>query len=105
MSGNNRASVMEPEDAIMIDPDPANNNTARAAPTPTSNPGTNSSVQIGVPEKDFNIYNSVLYSHHYYEKVQPEPGADVRAKCLPCWIEKKKEVFLKISDGNIRGML
>ena len=102
MSRNQRASVMEPEDAIMIDPDPTNNNTARAAPTP--NPETDSSIQIGVPVEGFNIHNSVLYTHHYYEKVQPEPGADVRAKCLSCWIEKKKEVLLKISDGNIRGM-
>ena len=101
MSGNRRATVMPPEDAIMIDPDPSNNNTAEA-PAPSST-NTETSIQIGVPEKDFNIYNSVLYSHHYYEKVQFELG-DVRAKCLACWIEKKKEVFLKISDGNIRGL-
>ena len=98
MSGNQRASVMQPEDVIVIDPDPSNNNTPEAPLS--ANPET--SIQIGVPEKDFNIQNSVLYSHHYYKKVQFGPG-DVRAKCLACWIEKKKENYLKISDGNIRG--
>ena len=103
MSGSHRAlvSLGEPVDTIVIDPDPTNNNEAQA-PHPDP-PDVERSIEVGVPERDFNIHHSVLYTHNYYEKVQPEPGADFRAKCLSCWIEKKKEVLLRITDGNIRG--
>ena len=102
-SGGSRATVSVPVDAVIRDPDPSNNNDTPGTAASPSSDNLASDRQIGVPDKDFNIHLSVLYTHNYFEKVKHEPGGDVRAKCLPCSLEKKKTTLLRISDNNIRG--
>ena len=59
---------------------------------------------IGVPFPGFDVFQSVFYSHHYFEKVVKESG-NTEAKCRMCFEKKKKEVFLKITDNNTKGLL
>ena len=105
MSGDSRATVQVPTDAIIIDPpDPVNNNSSESPAPATSQ---NSKVVIGEPAEEFNIHQMMIISHNYFEKVQipSDDGGqgDVRARCLMCG-DKGKEVLLKISDGNLRGV-
>ena len=57
--------------------------------------------QIGVPSKDFNIHQAVLYTHGYFQKVQLRDG--VRAKCMVCWVENKKKALFKVTDNSTKG--
>ena len=84
------------EDAIMIDPDTQNNNS----------PPTQAlfRVVIGEPAEGYNIHQSMIITHNYFEKVLVGDGpGNVRAKCLICLQEKKKELLLKMSDGNLKS--
>ena len=48
------------EDAIMIDPDTQNNNSPSAQPL--------SRVVIGEPAEGYNIHQSMIITHNYFEK-------------------------------------
>ena len=111
MSGNSggRATVQIPEDVIISSP--ANNNStsetdigpATVEPAPAQNalPPT-PPVVIGEPAAGYNIHQSIIMSHHYFEKIIHSDGS-TRGKCLVCWMEKKKEVLYKMPDGNLRS--
>ena len=106
MSGDTRASVQVPRDTIIIDPDPVNNNTP-SQESSSSQAAQNDAVVIGEPADGFNIHQAMIFTHNYFEKIQIEHddgSGDFRAKCLMC-AEKKKEVLLKIAQGNLRGEL
>merc|ERR1712045_554334 len=96
------------EDAIVLEPD---NNNQQAIPDNTA-PGVEGAgssvavVNIGVPLPDFNIHDSVFYSHHYFEKVRGEDGKTTfKAKCLICWKEKKEETIIKTTDNSTKGLM
>ena len=95
MSASGRESVTLPideMDAIMIDPD----NSPPTQPLPR--------VVIGEPTEGYNIHQSMIITHNYFEKVLVGDGpGNIRAKCLICLQEKKKELLLKMSDGNLKG--
>ena len=88
MSGAGASSVPQVDDQSV-----SNNNIPQTSET-----------QIGVPCQDFNIHQAVLYTHGYFKKVQLEDST-TRAKCMVCWIEKSKEVLLKITDSSTKGLL
>ena len=47
----------------------------------------------------------MFYSHNFYEKVTREDGT-ISAKCLMCQEKNTpKEVFLKVTDGNTKGLM
>ena len=104
MSGDSRrATVQVPQDAV-LSPDPVNNN--RPETDSSASETQPPQVVIGTPAEGFNIYQMMVISHNYFEKVSVdvEDGSkDVRAKCLMCWQDKKEEVLLKMADGNLRG--
>lgn len=96
-------------DVVMVDVD--NNNQADA------NQGEENRVEdvriveaqaqvvIGVPDPDYDIHKSVFYTHKFYKKIIKEDGSAV-AKCLVCWEKnKEKEVFLKVTDNNTKGLI
>jgi len=92
-----RASVLNVEDVIiMIDSDTRNNNNS----TPTQPPPH---IVIGEPAEGYNIHQSMIITHNYYGKVLVGDG-ETRAKCLMCLQDMKKELLLKMSDGNLRGI-
>ena len=109
MSGDTRASVHEPRDAIVIDPDPVNNNTpAQESSSSQAEQNNANAVVIGKPAEGFNIHQSMIFTYNYFEKIhiEHEDGSgEYRAKCLMCAEKKKEEVLMKISDGNLRGEL
>jgi len=92
-----RASVLNVEDVIiMIDSDTRNNNNS----TPTQPPPH---IVIGEPAEGYNIHQSMIITHNYYGKVLVGDG-ETRAKCLMCLQDMRKELLLKMSDGNLRGI-
>ena len=101
--GRTQARVSIPTDIIQLEGDPPNNNN----PSQESNPAADQTEprQIGVALKDYNIHESVLYTHGYYEKIKKEDGTFI-AKCLMCW-EKSKDtaVTRKIGDSSTKGLI
>ena len=76
-----RATVSVPTDSIVIDVD--NNNQGQEA----ESGGDHTQQQprpIGVAPENYNIHESVFYTHGYYEKIKKEDGS-MTAKCLMCW--------------------
>merc|ERR1719266_2738910 len=62
-------------------------------------------VIIGVPDPDYDIHKSVFYTHKFFKKIIKEDGSAV-AKCMVCWEKnKEKEVFLKVTDSNTKGLI
>ena len=63
---------------------------------------------VGVALPNFNINQSVCYSHQYFKKC-PETSTAI---CLVCEFQqrdeppaKRKKIELMITDGNTKGML
>ena len=54
---------------------------------------------IGIPAPDYNINKSVFYTHYFYKKIQREDGTVVD-KCNVRWENKKKEIFIKVSEDE-----
>ena len=66
----------------------------------------NVEVKNRVPDLSFNINESVFYSHKYFKKISVEKdGIQTSAGlCLMCQEDKNKEVLIKITDGNTKGL-
>ena len=54
---------------------------------------------IGIPDPDYEVHKSVFYTHYFYKKIAREDGTVV-AKYNVCWENKKKEVFIKVSEDE-----
>ena len=84
------------DDVLVMDPDTQNNNSTPTQPPPH--------VTIGEPAEGYNIHQSMIITYNYFEKVPVGDGrGDMRVKCLMCLQEKRKELLLKMVDGNLRG--
>ena len=64
---------------------------------------TSEAQQIGVPLKNFNIHQSVFFTHGYFKKVNLADD-EARAQCMICWIEDKKKSLYKLTDGSTKGL-
>ena len=103
--GRAQATVSIPTDIIRGEGEPPDNNNQGQATDTEADPGQTQPREIGVAPKDYNIHESVLYSHGYYEKMKTEDGTIV-AKCLMCWERSKdKVVTRKIGDSSTKGLI
>ena len=98
--GRGRALASIPTDTIVIDPDQPNNNNQGQVEEDIEAAGES---PIGDAAEGYNIHESVLYSHGYFQKIKKEDGTLV-AKCMMCW-EKSKDTVVtrKIGDSSTKG--
>lgn len=91
-----QASVSIPADAIITASEDNNNQ---------SHEPEENERQIGVAPEGYNIHESVLYTHGYFEKIKKDDGSTV-AKCLMCWKKSKETVVTrKITDSSTKGLI
>ena len=96
-SASNDASATPAE---IIDVDETNNNS-------NQNGKEGFEGKVGVPDDEYNKNESVFFSHHYFKKKNiTRDGFEVtEAVCLMCAVvNKKKPVYIKITDGNTKGL-
>ena len=93
MSGDTRASVHEPRDAIVIDPDPVNNNTpAQESSSSQAEQNNANSVVIGKPAEGFNIHqshNSVMYQRCHASQNRNSSCQESRQEMQRCLKSRK----------------
>ena len=105
--GGTEATGSQSDDLVMVEADSHNNNgpvRAEARGPEAAGDSDSGPFSVGVPSPNFNIQESVFYSHHYYEKVKGDDGKPTfQAKCLICRVEKETETVLKTLDNNTKG--